>query len=200
MKTLLCTLVLSAAFGIAGCAYRYPASDALWKGDPIRVPREFRIGTATRAQAEAWTRSLIGEPIEKSVTHTEELDLNQDGAKELLLEDQRSCGGTGNNTHFAFERTSKGYRYVGMLGYVGIEVIPRGETLGPLIFTSWHMSSRESGVGLTEWDASGFHSVASADAIFDEPAEGEVTLLNVQGKSPAAMEALRRKFSSNAKR
>ena len=149
MKTPLPTLCLIVILGVVGCAHRYPVSDAFWKGEQFPVPREFRVGTATRAQAEAWTRSLVGGTTEKSVTHAQELDLNEDGVKELLLEDQRSCGGTGNNTHFVFKHTSRGYRYIATLAYVEIEVIPRSETHEPLIFTSSHISASESSVGLS---------------------------------------------------
>ena len=154
--------LVAAALILCGCAHTYPSSDAALKGDQLKVPREFINGTASLAQAKAWTASLLSEPNAEPTLEIVEEDLNQDGTKDLLVAETHRAG-TGGNSYLAFETTPKGYRYLGELFYGALRVLPKERTGSQKMLTMSCLGSGDCTVQLTMLDADGFHEVAKAE-------------------------------------
>ena len=146
-----------AFFAACGCAQPYPKSEALMKaGEPLVVPAEFKNGTASLEQVKAWSASQLSILWNQPHLEIMERDLNQDGTNDLLIAETH-MGGTGGNSYLAFERTPKGYRYLGDLAFGAMRVLPKDESHHQKILTYWHLSCNEGTVALLILDATGFH-------------------------------------------
>jgi hypothetical protein len=119
---------------------------------------EFKNGTATLEQAKAWSASLLSTLVDQPHLEIMEEDLNQDGTNDLLISETQ-MGGTGGNSYLAFERTPRGYRYLGNLDFGSMWVLPKDESRQQKIMTYWHLSAGEGTLELYILDATGFHEV-----------------------------------------
>ncbi|HXE42056.1 MAG TPA: hypothetical protein VN516_03440, partial [Candidatus Baltobacteraceae bacterium] len=118
--------------------------------------------------AKAWTASLLSDLWDKPHLKVIEEDLNQDGEKDLLIAEDYMAG-TGGNTYFYFEKTQKGYHYLGNLGFNSIEVLPKDSSGQQKIVTGWHLGANESGITLLTLDTNGFHEIAHATVELNTP-------------------------------
>jgi hypothetical protein len=151
---------LMGLLSLAGCVHGYKPDDTLMKGDEPIVPAEFKKGTATLKQVKAWSASELSDVVARPSLEIIEKDLNQDGTNDLLVAEEANAG-TGGNTYLAFEATSRGYRYIGHLGFGAIRVLPKDDPHRQKILTWWHLSAGEGGVTLVILDSSGFHEITN---------------------------------------
>jgi len=161
------------------------------KGAEFRIPPEFKRGTATRIQAEAWTASLLSILKAKPNIKAQEIDFSQDGTNDLLLAEESNAG-SGGNSYLAFERTPKGYRYIGTLDFAGIDVLPKDGTGVPKIILTWHMGAYQTDMSLIKLESKGFHGMSTASARWNPNSEDNYpTLEDLHAESPEAENILR---------
>ncbi|MBS3821758.1 MAG: hypothetical protein KGY81_08355, partial [Phycisphaerae bacterium] len=96
-------------------AATYSEDDSWGKGTPLKVPAEFREGTATLEQAKAWCRALVvGSCLGNGrVIEVEHRELVPGGEQAVVVFDP-SCGGSGGRgPQLIFSRTASGLKFLG---------------------------------------------------------------------------------------
>jgi hypothetical protein len=152
--------LIFALLALSGCGHPrrgYPDTDAFWKGEGrLPVPAEFRHGTATRADVDAWSCSLLGNhPIE-----SRRIDIDGEGNGELFIS-QPAHAGTGGNSHLVFREGRRGFRYLGRLSFGGLRLVGADSDGRVRLMTSSRMGGGECMVTIHELRPDGFHPLAT---------------------------------------
>ena len=96
----------------------------------------------------AWTNAFfLAEAGEAGETTPAEMDLDQDGIDELVVETTAGAG-TGGTNHAVFRRIEGGYVLLGTFGGKGCTPLPHDPAGNVRIKTYWHLSARE---GIISW-------------------------------------------------
>ena len=174
----------------------YARTDVFRKGGELNVPQEFRDGTATLAQATAWSYALLDGAGDMEI-HDD--DLIPGGMGGLFIGD-RSNVGSGGNFYLVFARDAAGLRYVGYILNVGRCVPP--DAMGrPRRVTHWRTGGGQGTGTLLVLTAEGFMDTAKVDASGGDGASEELrrtydTLF--AGDGPLTQEALTAVFGEAA--
>ena len=146
-------------------AATYPEDDSWGKGIPLKVPAEFREGTATLEQAKAWCRALV---VSSSfgnghVIEVEHRELVPGGEQAIVVFDP-SCGGSGGRgPQLIFSRTPTGLKFLGDLSGSWRAAPP--DALGrPRLVGYWRLGGGEGKASLIVLTSRGFVPVAHVDA------------------------------------
>lgn len=153
-------LLIFALVTPSGCGHprrNYPATDLFWKGEgQFPVPPEFRHGTATRTDVEAWSSSLLGlNPLE-----TRRMNIDGDGSEELFI-CQPAHAGTGGNSYLVFKEEHRGFRYLGRLSFGGLRPIGTDSGGRARLLTSSRMGGGACAVTIHVLRSEGFHPSAT---------------------------------------
>jgi hypothetical protein len=160
-------LALLAVLLSTGCAHRartYATTDEFWASGVFPVPREFRNGTASSRDVDAWCSSLLhwDESTQYPPLQSLKVDIDGDGVPELFV-CQPAHAGTGGNAYLAFREGAKGFRYLGRLGFGGIRAAPADHKGRARVLTSWHISAASVGITLLALTPEGFRQVTARD-------------------------------------
>lgn len=125
----------------------YTVGEEMQKGEPIPIPREFRDGTATLQNVKDWSNAYWvswNYDIEKQPP-LEPIDLekSEDGMLAMLMEAQ-------NPTYFLFKKTARGYQYIDTVAGSSHYQLYYRDTKHLYLYFTWHMSSDEEGVTLSQ--------------------------------------------------
>jgi hypothetical protein len=153
------TLLTFALVVMGGCSHprrNYPPTDAFWKGERFPVPAEFRRGTASRADVEAWSCSLLGLNPLKS----RRMDIDGDGNGELFIS-QPAHAGTGGNGHLVFREGRRGFQYLGRLFFGSLRPISVDFTGRARLLSSSWMGGGECMVTIHVLRPDGFHPLTT---------------------------------------
>ncbi len=146
-------------------AATYPDDDSWGKGTPLKVPAEFREGTATLEQAKAWCRAMVvGSSFGNGhVIEVEHRELVPGGEQAVVVFDP-SCGGSGGRgPQLIFSRTPTGLKFLGDLSGSWRAAPP--DALGrPRLVGYWRLGGGEGKASLIVLTSRGFVPVAHVDA------------------------------------
>jgi hypothetical protein len=146
-------------FGCFGCAHprrSYAPTDEFFASGRFPVPAEFRRGTASRSEVEAWSISLLGDhPLEISRT-----DLDGDGVGELFVSEPAHRG-TGGNFYLVFREGRRGFRYLGRLFFGMLRPLTLDRAGRARVLTSSSAGGGECMVTIHILQPDGFQSAAS---------------------------------------
>lgn len=165
----------------------YPQNDSLRKGQVLKIPREFRNGTATLNQAKAWANSIL---MGKGRIKVDERELIPGGQKALFICDTSNAG-SGGNSFLVFARGSKGLRYLGSLGGYARAVPP--DPLGkPRLVAYWRWGGGQGQASLVLLTPNGFATIAATHASGDDGAskDDKRTYHLLFGKAPVSQNTL----------
>lgn len=152
-------VILATAAALAGCSHprhSYVPTDEFFASGQFPVPSEFRRGTASRADVDAWSCSLLGANPLESVR----VDIDRDGLAELFIS-QPAHRGTGGNSHLIFREGRRGFHYLGRLFFGSLRpMMTDGHGKARVLTSSW-MGGGECMVTIHSLHFDGFHSTAS---------------------------------------
>lgn len=152
-------LLLLAIFVWGGCSHSqhsYASTDRFFKDGRFPMPSEFRRGTASRSEVDAWSCSLLGSPP----LEFRRLDLDGDGAGELFIS-QPALRGTGGNSYLVFKEGRRGFSYLGRLGFGLLRPLAKDGHGRVRVLTSSWMGGGECLTLIEVLQSDGFHSAAS---------------------------------------
>ena len=172
-------LPMLALFTLSGCSHprhTYTSTDEFFKGGHFSVPSEFRRGTASRADVDAWSCSLLGtNPLESL-----RVDIDGDRIGELFIS-QPAHRGTGGNSHLVFRERSSGFQYLGTLGFGLIRPLTPDIKSRARVLTSWWIGGGECMVTMYVLTVDGFRAVTErALPCGDSATDGEGGRLHKQ--------------------
>ena len=152
-------LPMLAILALSGCSnphHSYAPTDEFFASGRFPVPSEFRRGVASRADADAWSCSLLGtNPLE-----SRRIDIDGDGVGELFLS-QPAHHGNGGNYYLIFREGRRGFHYLGRLFFASLRPMAADRHGSVRVLTSSPMGGAESMVIIQVLRADGFHCVAS---------------------------------------
>lgn len=139
----------------------HPRSPQWWQGvaSPMMpVPQRLQRGTATFTEAMAWTRRLQGRSL--TVDH---YPLRPNGPRGLFIWGSDLAGATGNVDWTVFQKTLRGYRFVGELGGSNCVCTSPDDRGRPRVITTWNYGGCEYILQLYVLTRNGFRSIASRE-------------------------------------
>jgi hypothetical protein len=152
-------LPMLAILALRGCSHpqhRYVPTDEFFASGRFPVPSEFRRGVASRADADAWSCSLLGtNPLE-----SRRIDIDGDGVGELFIS-QPAHHGNGGNSYLVFREGRRGFSYLGSLHFATLRAMAADGHGSVRVLTSSPMGGAESMVRIQVLRPDGFHSAAS---------------------------------------
>jgi hypothetical protein len=153
---LLLLLAIAAWGGCSHSPHRYAPTDEFFASGRFPVPSEFRRGTASRAEVDAWSASLLGaNPLE-----SRRLDIDGDGAGELFIS-QPAQRGTGGNSYLVFREGRRGFSYLGTLEFGLLRPLAKDGQGRVRVLTGGSMGGCECLVIIQMLQPDGFHSAAN---------------------------------------
>lgn len=157
MKTTLIATLLCVATVVLSCAQRhcYAPTDEFFASGRCSVPSEFRRGTASRADVDAWSCSLLG----ANTLASRRIDIDGDGVGEVFVS-QPAHHGTGGNSYLIFSEGRRGFSYLGRLAFGSLRAMPAdGHGRARVLTSSW-MGGGECMVTIQVLQSDGFHAVS----------------------------------------
>src|SRR5438034_1880940 len=155
-STMLCTALVLCGV-LFGCAQapkiHLTTPVTSYNGQEFKPPRRLRNGSASLREVYAWANSLLGTNYPLKTIHA---DVFYDGS-DVLFVAQPGWGGTGGNLYLAFEKTPKGYRFLGDIWFGGFRVLSPDPKGRPRILTSSWAGGGRCGVSLYVLEKNGFH-------------------------------------------
>ena len=124
-----------------------------YNGQEFEPPRKLKTGSGSLRDVHEWANSLLGSTYPLKTIHA---DIYQDGGDDLFVA-QPTWGGTGGNLYLAFEKTPKGYRFLGDIWFGGFRVLSPDPKGRPRILTSSWAGGGRCGVSLYVLEKNGFH-------------------------------------------
>lgn len=152
-------LPMLAILTLGGCSHpphSYAPTDEFFAGGQFPVPPEFRHGTASRSDVDAWACSLLG----KNSLDSRRIDIDGDRLGELFVS-QPVHHGTGGNAHLVFKEGRQGFHYLGRLFFGSLRRLGKDDQGRARVLTSSWMGGGECMVIIHVLESDGFHSVAS---------------------------------------
>ena len=155
-RALLPMLTILALSGCSHPQHRYASTDEFFASGRFPVPSEFRRGTASRSDVDAWACSLLGtNPLE-----SRRIDIDGDGVGELFVS-QPVHHGTGGNSHLIFREGRRGFHYLGRLDFGALRPMGKDDHGRVRVLTTGSMGGGECMVIIEVLLSDGFHSAAS---------------------------------------
>ncbi|HTD65311.1 MAG TPA: hypothetical protein VK846_02120 [Candidatus Limnocylindria bacterium] len=148
-----------ALLALSGCSHprhSYSPTDEFFASGRFPVPSEFRRDTASRADVDAWSSSLLGmNPMEPL-----HFDIDGDPIDELFVS-QPAHHGTGGNSYLIFRDGQRGFRYLGRLFFGALRPMATDDHGRARVLTSSWMGGGESMVSIQVLYLDGFRPPAS---------------------------------------
>jgi len=197
MKATLIATLLCVATLVPSCAKRhsYTLTDEFFASGRFPVPSEFRRGTASRSDVEAWASSLLG----ANPLACQRIDIDGDGVGEIFVS-QQAHHGTGGNSHLVFQQGRRGFSYLGRLSFGSLRPIASDGSGRVRVLTSSWLGGGECMVTIQILQPDGFHAAASRVLpCGDSAADGEggrLVRLLFETESPPP-DVLRTVFGTN---
>lgn len=144
---------------LSGCLHqhhRYTPTDEFFASGRFPVPSEFRRGTASRADVDAWSCSLLG----TNPLASRRIDINGDNFGEVFVS-QPAYHGTGGNSYLVFREGRRGFSYLGRLSFGSLRPIASDGSGRVRVLTSSWMGGGECMVTVQILRPDGFHPAAS---------------------------------------
>ncbi len=155
-KVIVPMLVLLTLSGCARSRHSYAPTDEFFASGQFPVPSEFRRGTASRSDVDAWACSLLGaNPLESC-----RIDIDGDRVGELFVS-QLAHIGTGGNSYLVFREGRRGFCYLGRLFFGSLRPMATDDHGRVRVLTSGSMGGGECMVIIEVLHSDGFHSAAS---------------------------------------